>query len=142
MLISGSTALQCFDRSKYPGADLDLYVEHQYAGVIGEWLQHLGYLFVPREKCQSHKFSEAYREAPPGDREGQGMFCSDREGYFGQGFAGVFNFHKYHPDHKIQLNMLLYLPLKVTLHFSFQSICLFCPHGYVVKFVKSLYLTQ
>lgn len=132
MLISGSTALQFFDRSEYPGSDLDLYVEHRYAGVIGEWLQRLGYSFVPREKRQSHKFDEAHREAPPGDREGQGIFSSDGEGYFGRGVAGVFNFHQYHPDRKIQLITSLYSPLEVILHFHSSVFVCLSPFSHLI----------
>ena len=46
MVISGSFALQFFDRTRYPGSDLDLYA-HRDDGVheIGKFLLAEGYVF-------------------------------------------------------------------------------------------------
>ncbi|KAF9456065.1 hypothetical protein BDZ94DRAFT_1276577 [Collybia nuda] len=117
MLISGSTALQFFDRSEYEESDLDLYVEHRYAALIGKWLQRIGYTFVAREQHQSSAFDGAHSDTPSGNHVDQGIFSSSLEGYFGRGVAGVFNFHKFFPDRKIQLITSLYSPLEVILHF-------------------------
>ncbi|KAF9474988.1 hypothetical protein BDN70DRAFT_884268 [Pholiota conissans] len=48
MLISGSTALQFFDRVVYLESDLDLYVNHSSREEIGRWLTSIGYSFVPQ----------------------------------------------------------------------------------------------
>src|SRR5260221_4362327 len=42
MFISGSTALQFFDRTNYPQSDLDLYVEHKFRVNIVTWLMSIG----------------------------------------------------------------------------------------------------
>jgi hypothetical protein len=47
MVISGSTALQFFERVLYPESDLDLYVEHRYRRPIALWLASIGYRYVP-----------------------------------------------------------------------------------------------
>ncbi|KAI0677691.1 hypothetical protein C8Q78DRAFT_1066155 [Trametes maxima] len=46
-LISGSTALQFFDRTLYPESDLDLYVHMRHRREVGRWLLEEGYKFVP-----------------------------------------------------------------------------------------------
>jgi hypothetical protein len=48
MIISGSTALEFFDRTEYINSDLDLYVDHRYREPIALWLQSIGYTFMPR----------------------------------------------------------------------------------------------
>ena len=45
-LISGSTALQLFDRVTYSESDLDLYVEHRFSRALAEWLLEIGYTYV------------------------------------------------------------------------------------------------
>jgi len=46
-LISGSSALQFFDRTFYPESDLDLYVPKQSDRKVISWLTLNGYKFVP-----------------------------------------------------------------------------------------------
>ncbi|KDQ51108.1 hypothetical protein JAAARDRAFT_211257 [Jaapia argillacea MUCL 33604] len=45
-LISGSSALQFFDRTFYPESDLDLYTFSEHGEEIGRWLQKRGYAFI------------------------------------------------------------------------------------------------
>jgi len=52
-IISGSAAVQFFDRTVYEDSDLDLYVQHQSARPIALWLQSIGYVFVP---CKDSEF--------------------------------------------------------------------------------------
>ncbi|RPD52517.1 hypothetical protein L227DRAFT_514713 [Lentinus tigrinus ALCF2SS1-6] len=47
ILISGSTALQFFDRSLYADSGLDLFVHKPHRREIGRWLLQSGYTFVP-----------------------------------------------------------------------------------------------
>ncbi|OBZ78027.1 NADPH-dependent methylglyoxal reductase GRE2 [Grifola frondosa] len=50
-LISGSFALQFFDRTFYPESDLDLYVFPDNSPLlIGQWLQAEGYEFLPNSR--------------------------------------------------------------------------------------------
>ncbi|KAI0650881.1 hypothetical protein C8Q79DRAFT_411333 [Trametes meyenii] len=48
-LISGSTALQFFDRTVYPESDLDLYVHMRHRREVGRWLLEEGYQFAPSQ---------------------------------------------------------------------------------------------
>ena len=48
-IISGSTALQFFDRTVYADSDLDIYVQHDRARDLALWLDSIGYTFVPLE---------------------------------------------------------------------------------------------
>jgi len=52
-MISGSTAVQFFDRTFYADSDLDLYVQHQSACPIALWLQSINYVFIP---CKDSDF--------------------------------------------------------------------------------------
>lgn len=56
-LISGSNALQFFDRSFYPESDLDLYTHPGHTREVGLWLIHEGYQFVP-SPSQEGSFEE------------------------------------------------------------------------------------
>jgi hypothetical protein len=47
-VISGSTALQFFDRTIYQRADLDLYLDSRYLGVWKSKVFGFGYKLVPR----------------------------------------------------------------------------------------------
>lgn len=46
-LISGSFALQFFDRSEYADSDLDLYTHPGFSRAVGHWLIDEGYEFQP-----------------------------------------------------------------------------------------------
>jgi hypothetical protein len=116
LLISGSTALQFFDRTEYPDSDLDIYIEQKYALPVANWLQRIGYTFVPR-KQQDPDLQEAFDETPLGLHKGANIFPSEEIGYFGRGVGGVFNFHKYHPERKIQLITSLHSPMEIILNF-------------------------
>ena len=49
MVISGSFALQLFDRTYYPDSDLDLYVHPDHSILeVGVWLEKQGYTYLPR----------------------------------------------------------------------------------------------
>ncbi|KAI0745564.1 hypothetical protein C8Q76DRAFT_605408, partial [Earliella scabrosa] len=47
-LISGSMALQFFNRTRYPDAGLDVFVHKCHRQEVGRWLLQAGYQFVPR----------------------------------------------------------------------------------------------
>lgn len=46
-LISGSVPLQILDQSIYPGSDLDIYVDLKHALEVAQWIDGMGYTFVP-----------------------------------------------------------------------------------------------
>jgi len=53
-VISGSQALQFFDRDHYPGSDMDLYVRSSSAEDLGRWLLRDGYRYRSRSHLYSH----------------------------------------------------------------------------------------
>jgi hypothetical protein len=126
MLISGSTALQFLDRSFYPDSDLDIYVEHLYADRIAYWLFSIGYEFVSRKR-QTKDFRLAYQEIHHGTPHHlHAFFPAETIGYFGKGVAEVYDFHKSHPDRKIQLITSYHSPLEVVFDFH-SSKCVVLP---------------
>lgn len=65
-LISGSTALQFFERLRFEGSDLDLYVEAKNVRDLCYFLKDCGYLFYPRERQDSDldaAIAQKYRQA-------------------------------------------------------------------------------
>ncbi|KAI0703516.1 hypothetical protein C8T65DRAFT_578754, partial [Cerioporus squamosus] len=64
-LISGSVALQFFDREFYPASDLDLYVHMRHRREIGRWFLERGYQFEPGPH-QPSEFEAAATEALSG----------------------------------------------------------------------------
>lgn len=121
LLVSGSTALQFFDRSSYEDSDLDIYVQHDFRIEIAQWLLSIGYVFVPRAACKGQSLEEALDTIYPCDHEGVSpsspFFDSKSQGYFGRGVANVYNFFKYNPERKIQLITSHHTPLEIILNF-------------------------
>ncbi|KDR77631.1 hypothetical protein GALMADRAFT_119757 [Galerina marginata CBS 339.88] len=124
MFISGSTALQFFNRQVYEGSDLDLYVEHRYCRDIAYWLRNIGYSYVPRKTHQAKNLAEALEENMSYDNvtfavpiQTTPFFHSTSMGYFGRGVANVYNFHKEDPPRKVQLITSFHSPMEVILNF-------------------------
>ena len=71
-VVSGSLALQFFDRSYYPDSDCDLYVPYKEAEKIGKWILSAGgsaggnYRFEPR-KPQAKTFERAMADMLSGE---------------------------------------------------------------------------
>jgi len=68
-IISGSTALQFFDRTNYASSDLDLYVKHSCARPIVMWLQSIGYVFTPTEDSEFQTLEMGLDKEPEDDTE-------------------------------------------------------------------------
>lgn len=82
-VISGSTALQFFICSVYPGSDLDIYTPMAWRSTVGHYLLQVGYEFVPNS-IQHPNFDVAVDEnrvTPATDQYGSM-----------KGVVGVFNF--------------------------------------------------
>lgn len=58
MLISGSTALQFFDRTVYTESDLDLYLDNGAVTEVSNWLISVGYRYVPSNEHITLSLSE------------------------------------------------------------------------------------
>ncbi|KAH9942558.1 hypothetical protein B0H21DRAFT_523328 [Amylocystis lapponica] len=116
-LISGSSAVQFFDRSYYPESDLDLYVHECRRHELGKWLIEHGYHFVANTR-QDTSFDVAAVDwrIPPSDDDYDGM----------RGVATVYTFEKTTqgvPESvlKVQLVIASRTPIEVIL--SFHSTC-------------------
>ncbi|KAK7696092.1 hypothetical protein QCA50_000735 [Cerrena zonata] len=110
-LISGSAALQFFDRSFYPESDLDLYVHVQFAKEVGIFLLEDGYVFAPNS-VQEDDFAEISDEQ---------TIRSLPSSYTFKGVSCVFTFEKKHHSSgeplKVQLIVGTHCPMEVILYF-------------------------
>ena len=104
-LISGSAALQLFERTTYADADLDIYVEHRYALEVVQFLALCDYIFTPREG-QEHTPEQTLEDMEE---------LLDAGHYLGQGIANVLDFSR--NDKKIQVIVAKRSPLDIILHF-------------------------
>ena len=68
-LISGSTAVQFFDRETYPDSDLDVYVEHRYVRTLTDWLVKIGYKYKPLSDAANMATLDAAFAANPPEQE-------------------------------------------------------------------------
>ena len=112
-LISGSSALQFFDRSFYPHSDLDLYVSKVWGPRVGHFLSQEGYSFVPGQH-QHPTFDSAVIES-----EAQTNAAVHVYGNF-KGIAGVYTFEKIGKDGdtlKVQIMFAARTPIEVILRF-------------------------
>ncbi|KAJ7864794.1 hypothetical protein B0H14DRAFT_2735536 [Mycena olivaceomarginata] len=103
-IISGSTALQFFNRLTWPNTDLDIYVTRASAAIAVVFILENGYTFSPRDfqdRNVSLQLCESVKDSPPG--------------YPGKGIANVLNFYK--DGTKIQLIIVKTTPIEVILHF-------------------------
>ncbi|KAI0638623.1 hypothetical protein C8Q77DRAFT_1215387 [Trametes polyzona] len=91
-LISGSCALQFFDRTVYPESDLDLYVHMQHRREVGRWLIEEGYTYAPMP-FQHPVFEAAVV---------YGMSPRDEGIYSIPGVSAVFTFTKPRPRQRSQ----------------------------------------
>jgi len=114
-VISGSTAVQFFDRTTYPGSDLDIYVEHQYCRDVAYWLVSRGYEYKPSKPDQPKSFVEAFKSW--NGNEIFPLFLQDAAGYADHGVDNIFDFFKSGSERKIQLISAKACPIEVILNF-------------------------
>ena len=110
-LISGSSALQYFDRSFYPTSDLDIYVSRVWAREVGQFLLQQGYQFC-RDSSQHPTFNSALKEKRVAN-------ATAHYGNF-KGIAAVFTFKKGQAkgeDLKVQVMASVRSPMEVILRF-------------------------
>ncbi|KAH7873117.1 uncharacterized protein C8R40DRAFT_1050423, partial [Lentinula edodes] len=108
LLVSGSTALQFFNRDNYNG-DLDSYCHFRLCKPVAEWLIGRGYLFEPIGK-QTSEFDQTFSEISDD---------ADIQDYTFDTIAAVWNFIR--GSSKIQLIGTRGSPLETI--FSFHSTC-------------------
>jgi hypothetical protein len=124
LLISGSFALQFFDRTFYPNSDLDLYVDWRYSREVGHWLISDGYIFQPRRNMEQATFDmavELLHANEPGLPTATALTRQiGTNPYFMRGVASVFNFFKTSPqgsELKVQLITASQTPMEIILQF-------------------------
>lgn len=130
MFISGSTAVQFFDRAVYPESDLDLYLEHRFSHAVAYWLLEIGYKYAPLPGSSNMaSLEQAFKSNPPTREHVPDLFSGDvffhgpGRDYFKAPF--VFNFEKQKPYRKIQLITSLQSPLHRILKFHSSKTCFF-----------------
>lgn len=114
-LISGSTALQFFDRSFWPESDLDVYVHMQFTKEVGKYLLQEGYTFIPG-RIQAEDFEVASEAS---------VIKENPDFYSFRGVASVFTFQKETADDmlKVQLIVARRSGVEVILHFHSSMLC-------------------
>ena len=113
-MISGSAALQFFNRCTYSGSGLDIYAHMRHRLEVGSWLICEGYAFVPNSK-QEPVFYDAARSK---------IVVENKADYFMRGVAGVFNFVKKgkecpgdEAERKVQLIIAARTPMEIILYY-------------------------
>lgn len=122
-VISGSTALQLFDRTTYPESDLDIYVEHRYRRDVGWWLMNIGYKYKPSGSEPSKTFAKALSMWSPETWEAE--YALDH------GVTDIFNFFKAGSKRKVQLISTRRCTMEVILNFHSSMLITFVIYGTV-----------
>ncbi|KAJ3510693.1 hypothetical protein NLJ89_g4533 [Agrocybe chaxingu] len=132
-LISGSTALQLLDRTKYETSDLDVYVAQRGCKPIAFWLQSIGYKYVPRlprfpytqivPELQTLDTALDYMRphmpqilAIDRERDDEHQFLDPRDNGYSGGL-NIYDFKKPNDEVKIQLITTWQAPLECVLNF-------------------------
>ena len=111
-LVSGSNALQFFDRSFYPESDLDIYVPGRYKAEVGRWLLSAGYEFKPNSVQRSDFETAVYHPMTEGPDGSYNM----------KGVSAVFTFKKTSPSNSEEV---LQVQAIIARHTPMDAILLF-----------------
>ncbi|KAI0323629.1 hypothetical protein GY45DRAFT_1264285, partial [Cubamyces sp. BRFM 1775] len=111
-LVSGSVALQFFDRTRYETSDLDIYVYLPFRREVGRWLLSQGFEFTP-----SRHQEESFEAAVLPRRQSKGFH------YAMPGVAAIYTFHRHtlRASIKVQIIVAIRMPMEVIL--GFHSTC-------------------
>lgn len=115
MIISGSVALQFFDRTEYDNSKLDLYVDKRFRRPIAIWLQAIGYEFLP-PALENETLEQALEHTPGVDN---GPYVDDGS-YVNGTFILDFKMTKRHSS--VRLITTMESPLEMVLR-SHSSEC-------------------
>ncbi|RDB23172.1 hypothetical protein Hypma_009675 [Hypsizygus marmoreus] len=124
-VISGSTAVQFFARTRYPMTDLDIYVPHQHAYTIGAWLQEIGYQY--QRSTRTLDFALAYLAASAD------QFPVEPDLYPQKGISAVFSFKNHGQRRGIHLISVEYSPLEAILQFHSTCVMNFIAYDHAVS---------
>ncbi|KAK1227342.1 hypothetical protein PQX77_009664 [Marasmius sp. AFHP31] len=113
-LISGSMALQFFNRVTYLGSDLDLYVERRYCEPVASFLTRIGYKYEPRGTQDPLLTTEIFGMADS-SRDIDAAYDDVLQNQCERGFAGVLNMTR--GQWKVQLIAAKRSPMEIILNF-------------------------
>jgi hypothetical protein len=137
-LISGSFALQFFDRTFYPESDLDIYACLNHFAEVGRWLQDVGYVLEPHRN-QADNLEEAIVEIETKASTEPDIAIV----YPFRGFSGVLTFLHEQEDAleaplKIQLIVAVNSPMEVIFTFHSSQFIMVFPDDIVNRCVPQL----
>ena len=124
MFISGSVALQFFNRSLYPSCDLDLYLSVRDVQEVSEWLRGVGYQF---DNCPFDTHEDAVYEACSGTPAPNSGFASSKpRGYELADF--VLTFYKHAPEQHVMIQLIASARshIELVLHFHSSELSPYC----------------
>lgn len=122
-IISGSFALQFFQRSFYPEADLDLYVVDSAKHIAGDWLLSNDYIFSPSPTTPNSTLQPAtYQEAL--DNMDRNIFEASS---YVRGVMGVLDFLRetQNGTRKVQLVIVDVCPMVAVMNFHSSTLTFF-----------------
>ncbi|KAF7335577.1 DUF607-domain-containing protein [Mycena venus] len=129
-LISGSTALQYFNRVTYRDSDLDIYVYRLTARMAVDFIVTNGYTFDPRKSQKKNvveQLSVSISDRPPS--------------YLGRGIADVLDFHK--GNKKIQVIVAESTPMETILSFHSTVVMnIITPYNAFALYPHSTFVTK
>ncbi|KAI0349674.1 hypothetical protein OH77DRAFT_1414569, partial [Trametes cingulata] len=111
-LISGTFALQFFDRNSRPASDLDLHVHPHHRREVGRWLLSIGYVFAPR-RGQNADFEITVRRHP------------DNAGlqFIAPGVTGILTFYKTTEGQPLKIRIVVARRTPMEVIMGFRSTC-------------------
>ncbi|KAI0349679.1 hypothetical protein OH77DRAFT_1490395 [Trametes cingulata] len=111
-LVSGSSALQFFDRTFYPASDLDLYVYPRHRREVGRWILDAGYAFSPG-RGQDADFEIAVMRNP----QSRGLH------YVMPGVSGILTFYRMHRERRLKVQIIVARRTPMEVILGFHSTC-------------------
>ncbi len=120
LLISGESALFFFDRTPCNDSVLELYVHHDYAIAIHDFLTKIGYTLHPRWGTKFDDINKTLNDMMRGLRN---AFPSRQPPHFSDpGIVGVF---PYRNDSGVRIEVMttLFCPLQAVLNFPASTSC-------------------
>ncbi|KAK0462015.1 uncharacterized protein EV420DRAFT_1528342 [Desarmillaria tabescens] len=125
ILISGSSGVQFFECIRYPGSDLDIYVEHKHCHAVGQFLLTAGYTFNPRDKQQGVFYEVVGRVSEAVRVRDEDAFLT---GYHCRGIADVYDFSR--NGAQVQLITSKKSPMEIILSFHSTTPMNIISHSY------------
>ena len=128
-LVSGSVALQFFDRTYYPSSDLDLYVYMSCRREVGIWLLSQGFTFTPSQR-QLPVFQEAVLD----------LRRTNFLTYAMPGVSAIYTFHREVPPTRVKVQVIVACRAPMEIILGFHSSEFFTGLGYTFELTTMVYM--